>query len=55
MLTLATSIVGGLALLGGLWLLCAPAADSLSEFLNRPEEGVDYDCLPATWSTDGES
>lgn len=52
MLTLATSIVGGSVLLFGLWLLCAPAAESLSEFLNRPEPGYDYDALPTTWPVD---
>lgn len=55
MATLAASIAGGMVVLIGLWLLCAPAAESLSELLNRPESGIDYECLPASWPPDGES
>lgn len=55
MLTLATSIAGGCGFVLFLCVLCGPAAYSLSELLNRPEPGTDYECLPSAWSTDGES
>lgn len=53
--SLAASIAGGLGFVLFLCALCGPAAYSLSEFLNRPETGTDYECLPATWPLEGES